>query len=184
MLSVLIASESLTLPACRVRDGVFSASACSALHDEASTLGRSKHHLHRGAPRSVLEQALDSFLDEVDDPDRYVEYWTRQQWVHLEAHADVDEALCAATGCGDQPGALPRTLGCLGEGRGGLGVSVDGEAVASTFASWPSHARVADAPLALPRVRGAAPAHSVRGIPPAAWTGPPAAPRRRRTTPT
>ena len=110
MLSVLIASESLTLPACRVRDGVFSASACSALHEEACTLGRSKHLLHRGSPRSVLEQALDSFLDEVDDPDRYVEYWTRQQWVHLEAHADVDEALCAATGCGDQPGARYRCV--------------------------------------------------------------------------
>ena len=50
MLSVLIASEALTLPACRVRDNVFSASACSALHDVASALGRSKHLLHRGSP--------------------------------------------------------------------------------------------------------------------------------------
>ena len=59
MLSVLVASDALTLPTCRVRDNVFSASACSALHDVASALGRSKHLLHRGSPRSVLEQALE-----------------------------------------------------------------------------------------------------------------------------
>ena len=46
----------------------------------------------------IIEQALDSILtemgDDVGDSNlQHVEYWTRQEWRHIEAHADVDEHL-------------------------------------------------------------------------------------------
>lgn len=41
----------------------------------------------------VIEQALDEILDEMGDDSKYVEYWSRQEWRSIEAHADVDESL-------------------------------------------------------------------------------------------
>jgi len=41
----------------------------------------------------ILERALDSILTELGDESNYVEYWTRQEWRSIEAHADVDEFL-------------------------------------------------------------------------------------------
>lgn len=40
---------------------------------------------------------MESFLDELDDSAPVVEYWSRQEWKHIEAHADVDEGLAAKT---------------------------------------------------------------------------------------
>ena len=80
-----------------VRDGVFSAPACSALHAAACTRGLGHTLFRRGAPTSPLELAINSYLDELDDPEPLVEYWSRQRWMHLEAHADVDEGLAAST---------------------------------------------------------------------------------------
>jgi hypothetical protein len=42
---------------------------------------------------NVIEQALDEILYEIGDDTKYVEYWTRQEWRSIEAHADVDEFL-------------------------------------------------------------------------------------------
>jgi len=52
--------------------------------------------------RNIIEQTLDVILTEIDNNNdgnssdgqkQYVEYWTRQEWRHIEAHADVDENL-------------------------------------------------------------------------------------------
>ena len=53
--------------------------------------GSSAQLFSRSAPRTTIEAALDSFLDEIGDPAPNVEYWSRQEWRHIEAHADVDD---------------------------------------------------------------------------------------------
>jgi hypothetical protein len=40
-----------------------------------------------------IEVALDDILTKLEDDSKYVEYWTRQEWRSIEAHADVDEFL-------------------------------------------------------------------------------------------
>lgn len=52
---------------------------------------------------NIIERTLDAILTEIEngssddgnsmDSKQYVEYWTRQEWRHIEAHADVDENL-------------------------------------------------------------------------------------------
>ncbi|KAL7534762.1 hypothetical protein ACHAWF_004945 [Thalassiosira exigua] len=84
-----------------------------ALHERASASGLGHRCFVRPLPeggggRDVVERALDAILTEIDGatataegegveggiPRRqYVEYWTRQEWRHIEAHADVDENL-------------------------------------------------------------------------------------------
>jgi hypothetical protein len=44
-------------------------------------------------PFSTVGMALDSILTNLEDSSRFVEYWCRQEWRHIEAHADVDEVL-------------------------------------------------------------------------------------------
>jgi hypothetical protein len=39
---------------------------------------------------------LDKILTELDDNSPYVEYWSRQEWRNIEAHADIDEFLAKA----------------------------------------------------------------------------------------
>ncbi len=53
---------------------------------------------------NIIERALDAILTEIEDGTddgaksrQYVEYWTRQEWRHIEAHADVDENLSKRT---------------------------------------------------------------------------------------
>jgi len=53
--------------------------------------------------RNIIEQTLDVILTEIDNNNngssssdgqkQYIEYWTRQEWRHIEAHTDVDENL-------------------------------------------------------------------------------------------
>merc|ERR1712137_525585 len=44
--------------------------------------------------RTIIEAALNSLLDELDDDSRFVEFWYRDQWKPIDPHRDVDEALC------------------------------------------------------------------------------------------
>lgn len=73
------------------------------LHEYASSLGTdhqcftfplsSSNGVHR---HNVIEQTLDAIVREIKSGDIggcIVEYWTRQEWRHIEAHADVDENL-------------------------------------------------------------------------------------------
>lgn len=83
-------------------DNVFSSSVCSQLH----TLALEHNERYRDGtifrlqdPHTPLEWALHSFLEKCygtdshsyDDDDYYVEYWTRAEYMNLEAHCDVDE---------------------------------------------------------------------------------------------
>ena len=43
--------------------------------------------------RNTIERAVNEILSQIGDGSKYVEYWTRQQWRSIEAHADVDEFL-------------------------------------------------------------------------------------------
>ena len=86
-----------------VYDNVLPKSTCTTLHEAASRAGLGhkvfKRPLTDRTNRPVIEQALDSILSKLgdedinDDNEQYVEYWTRQEWRHIEAHADVDEHL-------------------------------------------------------------------------------------------
>jgi len=80
-------------------DGVFSHPTCTTLQNEARAVGLG-HRVFQPAnqPRTHLEAALRSVLLELNDKSNFVEYWTRQPWKHIEAHADVDEKLAGQTG--------------------------------------------------------------------------------------
>ena len=87
-----------------VYDGVFSSGACALLHAACTSRGLGHSLFHRGTPRSPVEAAVDSFLDELGDRAPFIEYWSRQEWKHIEAHADIDEKRGAA---GDEPYRFP-----------------------------------------------------------------------------
>lgn len=93
-----------------VYDGVFSPAACTLLHafsswDHSSIVARNTllegaltcnggtRCFDRRNPATPLEFALESFLSTLanDDEPQFVEYWTRQNWAHVKAHADMDE---------------------------------------------------------------------------------------------
>lgn len=80
--------------ALQVFDNVILKKTREGLHLVASEGGLSHRLLDRSRPpSSPLERALVEILDEMDDFSPYVEYWCRQEWRHIEAHADVDEFL-------------------------------------------------------------------------------------------
>ena len=76
-----------------------------ALHSYASKAGLGHKCFSRPLAQSsngnnIIERTLDAILTEIESKDnnmqdkqQYVEYWTRQEWRHIEAHSDVDEAL-------------------------------------------------------------------------------------------
>ena len=84
-----------------VWDNVFDASSLHTV-DEAAKKGGLSHTLydrqHVKRPRNAIESAIESVLTQLHDPSRFVEYWWRDEWINLEAHADVDEALAKAGG--------------------------------------------------------------------------------------
>lgn len=86
----------------QVYDNVIPESARDILHIAASKSGLGHKVFTRPisnpGQHPAIERALDAILselgDEADDENKqYVEYWTRQEWRHIEAHADVDEHL-------------------------------------------------------------------------------------------
>ena len=83
----------------RVFDGVLDAEACDAVHNFATRDGLGHMLYHRDVgPSTPLEAALEAALAALADDAPFVEYWWRDEWKHIEAHADVDEALAAEGG--------------------------------------------------------------------------------------
>eukprot|EP00966_Prymnesium_polylepis_P052807 1222961-Prymnesium_polylepis.1 len=86
--------------AVRVFDGVLDEETLSLLlkageqrdHQFTSIYDRGDDASRRG--RTIIETCVTSILDEVGDRSRYVEYWWRGVHKNMEAHRDVDEALC------------------------------------------------------------------------------------------
>ena len=80
-----------------VWDNVLSTDSQQCLHRVCSQQGSSQHYLFSRPlakeNQNVLERSIDSILTELGDESTYVEYWTRQEWRSIEAHADVDEFL-------------------------------------------------------------------------------------------
>lgn len=80
-----------------VWDNVLCAESRAELHRTASRLGSSHHFLFKRPidpeKSGLIERTLDSILTEMDDDSEYVEFWTRQEWRSIAAHADVDEML-------------------------------------------------------------------------------------------
>ena len=78
-----------------VHDGVFTASACRYLHTALSLggIGDEHHTVFRRAapPRTALETCLHSVLSELGDHSPHVEYWWRDSYENIAAHADLDE---------------------------------------------------------------------------------------------
>jgi hypothetical protein len=83
----------------RIFDGVLGAEACDAVHNFAARdgLGHTLYHRDVG-PSTPLEAALEAALAALADDAPFVEYWWRDEWKHIEAHADVDEAFAAEGG--------------------------------------------------------------------------------------
>lgn len=88
-----------------VWDGVVGSDQRMALHRYASKAGLEHKSFSRplaqgNGGNNIIERTLDAILTEIEREDsktqskqQYVEYWTRQEWRHIEAHSDVDEAL-------------------------------------------------------------------------------------------
>ena len=75
-----------------VWDNVIDAPARAVVHQVAADKGLGHTLMMRkDRPRTPLETALEGILQELNDTSPYVEYWCRQEWRHIEAHADVDE---------------------------------------------------------------------------------------------
>ncbi|CAJ1961107.1 unnamed protein product [Cylindrotheca closterium] len=98
----LIQNWTASLATCRkksvaVWDNVLSVDNRNQLHKATSQLGSSRHFLFQRPidpqKSGMIEKTLDSILTEMDDDSKYVEFWTRQEWRSIEAHADVDEML-------------------------------------------------------------------------------------------
>ena len=87
-------------PSVQVFDNVLDESTAARLLESAKVVGLGHRVFARplkpGGVYNAIERALDSILLEMDgggnDEDiTYVEYWARQEWRSIEAHADVDE---------------------------------------------------------------------------------------------
>lgn len=85
-----------------VYDNAITAWGSDTLHSAASKSGLGHKYFSRPLKMEgdvpIIEQALDNILSELGDivdenNIQYVEYWTRQEWRHIESHADVDEHL-------------------------------------------------------------------------------------------
>jgi len=75
----------------QVWDNVVDAPTCQRLQEIQSGLSHKLFKRSKKEGKSELESVLDSVLKELNDTSPYVEYWCRQEWRHIEAHADVDE---------------------------------------------------------------------------------------------
>lgn len=85
----------------QVYDNVFSPEACDVINDLAidhsfrSTNSDGSSIFNRppddGVKLTPLELAIDSTLTALNDTSRVVEYWSREEYLNIDAHADIDE---------------------------------------------------------------------------------------------
>lgn len=77
----------------RVWDDVFSLANCDVIDAQAREggLGHTVFHRRSSAPRTAVEQAIESVLQSLEDMSPLVEYWWRDEWMSLESHRDIDE---------------------------------------------------------------------------------------------
>ncbi len=83
----------------QVFDNVFSSYACEELtsltqdHSERGNDGSSvfTRPPHNEKPLTPIEHAIDSFLISINDTTQKVEYWSRDEYINIDAHADIDE---------------------------------------------------------------------------------------------
>ena len=83
----------------QVYDNCFSSDVCKELHyltvehairgDDGSSIFLRPPHNDR--PLTPLEHAIDSALVELGDNTRLVEYWSRDEFMNIDVHADIDE---------------------------------------------------------------------------------------------
>ena len=85
--------------ALKVYDNVVPTRVCAELsQDVAAARARVEHLVFEPQqPKSRLERTLAALLHNAGDQSPYAEYWSRDEWKHIEAHSDVDERLAAAT---------------------------------------------------------------------------------------
>jgi len=99
--SMIETTRTFALSAIRVWDNTLPSETLSILHKQAAQRGLGHHIFKRAKNRndqdsglnSPIEQALDDLLTQLNDTSPIVEYWSRQEWKHIEAHADIDELL-------------------------------------------------------------------------------------------
>ena len=81
----------------QVFDSVFTPDTCQELHHlalehaERGKDGSSVFYRGDAADLTPLEYALDSCLAQLHDTNDIVEYWSRNEYIHMDAHADIDE---------------------------------------------------------------------------------------------
>jgi hypothetical protein len=84
----------------QVYDNAFTSLACEMLHylalehyertsDGSSFFARPPHNER---PLTPIEHAIDSALSEMGDNTKRVEYWSRDEYMNIDTHADIDEA--------------------------------------------------------------------------------------------
>jgi hypothetical protein len=98
--SALFAGENQDQPV-QVYENTFNPTTCEALHyltiehnertnDGSSFFTRPPHNDKALTP---IEHAIDSALIEMGDKTRRVEYWSRDEYMNIDAHTDIDEAM-------------------------------------------------------------------------------------------
>ncbi len=84
-----------------IYENAFSSTACELLHelavdhnqrtnDGSSIFTRPPFNTR---PLTPIEHAIDSALTEMDDDSQTVEYWSRDEYMNIDVHADIDETM-------------------------------------------------------------------------------------------
>ncbi|KAL7496543.1 hypothetical protein ACHAWT_005008 [Skeletonema menzelii] len=102
LLILMLLPASITSFSVSVYDNVIAPSTCQTLHKLTLEHTRRSHDgsslfyrgpkIHSGQQKlTPIENALDSILRQLNDTSPMVEYWSRSQYINLDAHADIDE---------------------------------------------------------------------------------------------
>lgn len=81
-----------------VYDNILSDKICNLIDQEAVNGGLGHTVYDRSIkPRSCTESTCNNILNKLGDTSKYIEYWWRDEWIHLDCHKDCDEYLAKVT---------------------------------------------------------------------------------------